>query len=178
MAWLVVVSLGSTVVIGGLLIGTLGPGLDQMVANAPTDRPVEDLEAKLQEPPPTSVPAAPVTPLPAAPAPAPRAARPASPPEAFESEWEAPREEARARRARRTVEPPTRALRRQIRELEHLRDALEREYRQIERYSRQERRWDPDGHHIRRMRLAQLDVELARVDRDIRRLERGRPTLD
>jgi hypothetical protein len=186
-AWLVVLSLVGTVSIAGLLITTLEPGLDQMVAQAPVEKPMEDIGERLAEETPVPVPTAPAAQLPPpvtrVPTHAVRVAEEEPEPEPRdESEYEEPErsneEDWQPRRARRTVEVSDRGLRRQIRELEHLRDALEREQRQIRRHAQQDSRWDPDGHHLRQMRLAQLDIEIARVERDISRLERGRPTLD
>jgi hypothetical protein len=167
LAWLVVISTVATVAIGALLIGILGPGLQHMVSTQTREQRVADLQEKLAEaeasatPPPGDMGAILRDPSRAAPA-RPPAVRTAD--EEDEDDW------GGARRARR--EERGESLRRQIDELAHLQQALTREQRQLRRQTREGGRWDPEGHRLRQLRLADLYEELERVEMDIRRLER------
>ena len=169
--WFGALSLAATAAIGAIVMGTFGPGLDQMVTNQPRDSVLADLRERLSNP------ATPSPPPPPLPTPAPRVAqrRPA-PLRAYVG----PGDDPRIGRARLTPEPPRYSLRRQIAELEHLRDALEREGRQLERRARREdaEQWDPRGHRMRRRRLAELEREVERVERDLARLERRLDRMD
>lgn len=171
LAWVAVLTVGATVAIGGIVVGVLGSGLEQMVTNQPREKVLADLRERLANPAtPTPPPTPEFTPLPrATQAPARRAAGP---------EWQDPWNDPRVDRARLRPEPPRRSLRRQIDELEHLRDALKREERQLHRRTRHDSRWDPRGHRIRERRIAELEMELERVEHDIEQLERRLDRLD
>jgi hypothetical protein len=169
LVWLAVISTAATLAVAGAFVGVLGPGLEHMESTESREKRVADLSRKLAQaeaeatPPPGDMGAALRDPsqVPARPP----AVRPADE-DPEEDDWGGLRP-ARMRREERTE-----SLRRQIGELEHLEQALNREQRQLRRQTREDGAWDPDGHRRRQLRLADIYEELERVEADRRHLER------